>query len=254
MLIALTRAVPPSITRCELTHLVREPIDLDVARVQHRRYEEALSALGFAVQRLPAEPDLPDSVFVEDMAVVLREVAIVARPGAESRRAECPSVAEALGAHRRLAFIEPPGTLDGGDVLSVGSRLFVGLSGRTNEEAIRQLRAIVSPLGYEAHPVPVSGCLHLKSAVTQVAPGAVLLNPARLDAAAFAGFERIDVHPEEPLAANALWLGEVVLFPSAYPRTLRRLEERGLAVHVVDAGELAKAEGGLTCCSLLIRA
>ncbi|NJD09826.1 MAG: dimethylargininase [Gemmatimonadetes bacterium] len=252
MISALTRAVPPSITRCELTHLARQPIDLQLADEQHRRYEQALAALGCAIRRLPPEPELPDSVFVEDTAVVLPELAIMARPGVASRRAEVASVAAVLGEQRPLAFIEAPGTLEGGDVLRLGSRIFIGRSGRTNDEGIGQVRALGARFGYTVEAVDLAGCLHLKSAVTAVAEGAVLLNPAWIDAGVFARFERIEVHPEEPWAANVLWHGEGVLCAAAYPRTRERLEQRGLRVQELDVSELAKAEAGLTCCSLLL--
>jgi dimethylargininase len=252
MLIALTRAVPPSIVRCELTHLEREAIDLARATEQHRRYEEALGELGCTVQRLPPAPELPDSVFVEDTAVVLPELAVIARPGAEPRRTEVALVAEALRPYRRPAFIEAPGTLDGGDVLHLGSRIWVGLSERTNSDGHRQLERMVSGLGYEVRSVAVGGCLHLKTAVTQVGGRTVLLNPAWIDAAAFDGLDHVEVHPEEPFAANALRVGEVLLYPAAFPRTRERLEERGFTVRTVEADELAKAEAGLTCCSVLV--
>ena len=252
MLVALTRAVPPSIVHCELTHLDRAPIDPTRAAEQHRRYEEALAALGCTVRRLPPTPELPDSVFVEDAAVVLPEVAVVARPGAESRRGETASVAEALREHRPLAGIEAPGTLDGGDVLRLGDRIWVGLSRRTDAEGIRQLRGIVAPYGYRVTAVPVTACLHLKTAVTAVSDDAVLLNPAWVDPEAFAGVERIEVDPAEPFGANALRVGGAVLYPAAHPRTRLRLEHRGLRVRTVEADELEKAEAGVTCCSILV--
>jgi dimethylargininase len=250
--VALTRPVPPSISRCELTHLSRAPIDPTRATEQHRAYEEALAALGCTVRRLPAAPDLPDSVFVEDLAVVLPEIAVVARPGPASRRQEVPPVARALEEYRPLAFIEPPGTLDGGDVLCVGSRIYVGLSDRTNADAIRQLRALTAPYGYEVRDVAVSGCLHLKTAVTRVARSVVLLNPEWVDAELFDGLERIEVDPAERFAANALLIGDQVLLAAGFPGTRKRLEASGLTVHTIPADELAKAEGGLTCSSILI--
>lgn len=252
MLIALTQAVPPSIVHCELTHLERESIDLARAAEQHCRYEEALAELGCTLQRLPPTPELPDSVFVEDTAIVLPEIAIITRPGAESRRPEVASVAEALRPYRALAFIEAPGTLDGGDVLRVGSRIYVGQSDRTNSEGIRQVEEIASSFGYEVRSVTVSGCLHLKTAVTQVAHDAVLLNPAWINADVFDGLDCIEVHPAEPFAANALRVGPVLLYPAAFPRSRERLEQRGFAVRAVEADELAKAEAGLTCCSILV--
>ena len=167
----------PSLARCELTHLSREFIDVDRARAQHRAYEDGLRALGCDVRRLPTEPDLPDAVFVEDTAVVFDELAVVARPGAPSRRAEVPSVAAALASFRALEEIRPPGTLDGGDVLVLGRDVFVGLSTRTNEDGVGQLRRALVPRGYAVRPLAVRSCLHLKSAVTRVGPSAVLLNP-----------------------------------------------------------------------------
>jgi dimethylargininase len=251
-LLALTRPVPPSIARCELTHLAREPIDPARAAAQHRAYEAALAALGCTLVRLPPAPEHPDSVFVEDTAVVLDEVAVLARPGAESRRGELEVVAEALRPHRPRARIAAPGTLDGGDVLRVGRHIYVGASGRTNAEGIRQLAEIAGAHGYTVHPVPVAGCLHLKTAVTQVGEGTLLLNPEWVSPASFEGLDRIEVDPTEPFAANAVLVGGAVLLPAAYPRTRARLEARGIEVRTVEADELAKAEGGLTCCSILV--
>ena len=252
MLIAITREVGAGIVRCELTHLERLPIDLARAKDQHHRYEECLAALGCEVRRLPDEPDLPDAVFVEDAAVVLDEIAVITRPGAESRRAETASVAGALEAFRPLGRIEPPGTLDGGDLLRVGKRIFIGRSGRSNRDGIDQMRALARPLGYDVEEVPVHGCLHLKSAVTQVGPDALLIQRKWVDPAPFTGLDLIDVDPGEPFAANALLVGGRVVHPAAYPRTRARLEARGIAVRSVDVSELAKAEGSVTCCSLIL--
>jgi dimethylargininase len=252
MKIAMTREVSPAIARCELTHLPRLPIDGALAREQHHRYEACLSELGYAVLRLPAEPDLPDSVFVEDAAVVLDELAVLTRPGAPSRRAETASIAAALEPYRTLAPIEPPAVLDGGDVLRVGGTLYVGLSGRTDEAGAAQLARMLEPLGYVVRRVAVSGCLHLKSAVTAIAPETVLVNPAWVSPADLAGLTIVEIDPSEPHAANALRAGDAVIYPAAFPRTRRRLEERGLRIVEVDLSELAKAEGAVTCCSLLI--
>ncbi|HET8645046.1 MAG TPA: arginine deiminase-related protein [Vicinamibacteria bacterium] len=251
-LVALTRELSPTIGDCELTHVPRQPIDVERARAQHWAYEAGLRDLGCEVRRVAPAPGLPDAVFVEDAAVVLDEVAVITRPGAASRRAETASVASALAALRRLAHIEEPATLDGGDVLVVGRRVFAGLSSRTNAEGVAQLRALLGPLGLAVEGVPVRGCLHLKSAVTAFGPEALLLNPAWVDGGAFAGLEQVHVDPAEPLAANCLRVGDTVLFPAAFPRTRRLLEERGVAVRTLDVSELARAEGALTCCSLLV--
>jgi dimethylargininase len=253
-LIALTRAVPPSMADCELTHLDREPIDIAEATKQHAAYEAALRSLGCRVERLEPTPSMPDSVFVEDTAVVLDELAIITRPGAESRRGETPSVVAALQRYRTLLTITEPGTIDGGDVLRVGRRIFIGISTRTSEAAVAQFTQFVAPYGYSVTPVEVRGVLHLKSAVTQLGTNARVFNQARVDGAAFEAYDLVDVDSAEPDAANALLIGERVVFPSNFPRTLARITARGFDVTTVDASELAKAEGALTCCSLIVRA
>jgi dimethylargininase len=250
--IAFTRSVAPTIVDCELTHLNREPIDFARAAEQHGLYERELIAVGCVIQRLPDLPELPDSVFVEDTAVVLPEIAIVARPGAASRRPEVDSVADALRPHRPLKFIEPPGTLDGGDALVIGSTIYVGESARTNSEGIRQLGDFASAYGYSVRPVKVSRCLHLKSAVTRVSEDLILVNSAWVDSSFFKDMHQIEVHPSEPFGANALWIGENVIYPASYEKTRARLEEAGLKVQLVETDELQKAEGGVTCCSILI--
>jgi dimethylargininase len=250
--IALTRPVPDSLAACELTHVPRLPIDVRLARTEHDAYERLLASLGCEVERLPAAHDQPDSVFVEDAALVLDELAIVARPGAPSRRGETAGVATALASYRRLAFISAPGTLDGGDVLRLDRTLHVGVGGRTSDDGVRQLQDLAGPYGYDVQPMAVSGCLHLKSAVTAVAPGVVLANPAWVDVAQLDASRVLDVHPSEPAAANALWIGETIVCAAAYPRTAARLEAAGLRVRLVDVSELAKAEAGVTCCSVIV--
>lgn len=246
-MIAVTRDVSPSVALCELTHLERTPIDYERASMQHREYRRLLASLGCEVIALSADPAYPDCVFIEDAAVVLDDLAVITRPGAESRRGETRAVADALEAYRPLVHIEAPATLDGGDVLVLDDRIYVGLSARTNEAAIGQLRRHTRR---DVIPVRVDGCLHLKSAITRVSRNALLVNREWIDAAPFAGWTLIDA--EEPFGANALRIGDAVVYPSAFPRTLARLRSLGLDVHTVDADELAKAEGGVTCCSLLI--
>jgi dimethylargininase len=250
--VAITRAVSPAIASCELTHLARRPIDLERARQQHRAYEQALIAAGGVVERLESDERMPDSVFVEDVAIVFDELALIARPGAASRRCETAAVADALGQYRPLAMIDAPATLDGGDVLAVGRDVFVGLSTRTNNAAVEQMRALLEPRGYAVHAITVRGCLHLKSAVTALDDATLLVNRPRLDGEPFARFALVEVDPSEPSAANALRLPDRVVFPAAFPRTAERLAARGFRVELVDASELAKAEGALTCCSLIV--
>lgn len=251
MHIAITRPVSASIARCELTHLRRQPIDVSLAGEQHRLYERCLTELGCQVERLPEEPDLPDAVFVEDTAIVLDEVAIISRPGAKSRRAETASTARGLAPYRELVFIQPPGTLDGGDVLRMGKNLYIGISERSNRAGIEQTQAYAARFGYRVVPIEVQGCLHLKSAVTQVGENSLLVNPTWVEGGTFGEVELIEVHPQEPMGANALLVGETVVYPAAFRRTRARLEEHDIRVRTVEVSELQKAEGGVTCCSLI---
>jgi dimethylargininase len=254
MLTAITRAVSPDIVHCELSFIDRQPIDLAVAQEQHHAYKKLLGKLGARVISLPAEPALPDSMFVEDPAIVLDELAVILPLGTETRRPEAQSLAHALARFRKLEFVSLPGTVEGGDVLCIGRRLFVGLTQRSNAEGIRQLAAILAPYNYDVIAVPVTGCLHLKSAVTNLGRNTLLANRAWFDGAALAGHEWIDVDPAEPHAANALALGGTIIFPASFPRTRARIESRGFSVTSIDISELQKAESGLTCSSLLFEA
>jgi len=236
--VAITRAVSPALGACELTHVARVPIDVELARAQHRAYEQALIDAGYRVERLDTGPDMPDSVFVEDIAVVFDELAIITRPGAESRRRETPAVAEALAAYRPLHVIQPPGT--------------VGRSSRTNDPAIAQMRQLLGPRGYTVCDTEVRGCLHLKSAATALDDDLLLVNRDWIDRAAFGGFTLVDVDPEEPAAANALRLADRIMVSASFPRTADCLRRRGLQLAIVEASEVAKAEGAVTCCSLIV--
>jgi dimethylargininase len=251
MLTAITRAVSSAIVNCELTFVKRQPIDLSKARDQHRAYEQLLEKLGARVHSLPAEPDLPDSMFVEDPAIVLDELAVILPLGTESRRPEAASLARALAPFRKLAYITAPGIIEGGDVLRIGRTLYVGLTKRTNPEGVRQLAAIVGAYNYKVIAVPVSGCLHLKSAVTYLGRNYLLANIAWFDSTLFDRYEWVDVAPEEPQAANALALGDTVIFPASFPQTRAQIEAAGFDVTALDISELQKAESGLTCSSLL---
>jgi len=183
-MIAVTRDVSPSINACELTHLQPERIDVVRAAQQHEEYRALLGSLGHEVIRIPADPAYPDCVFIEDTAIVLDDLAVITRPGAPSRRGETVAVAEVLAQYRPLAYIEAPATIDGGDVLVLDDRIFVGVSLRTNEAALAQLRLHTRR---EVIPVNVHGCLHLKSAITRVSRDALLVNREWIDVAPFAG-------------------------------------------------------------------
>jgi len=251
MITAITRQVSPSISKCELTHLDRQPIDLPTAIAQHHQYEHALRELGVEVISLPAEPDLPDSVFVEDTALVLDEIAILTRPGADSRKPEVTSIARTLSHYRELEAIQPPGTLDGGDILQTNRVIYVGISTRSNLSAIQQLQSYLKQFGYQVRGIQVKGCLHLKSAVTAVSEDTLLINPAWVDMLDFMDHKLIKIDPSEPYAANTVRIGDVLLYQPAFPKTAHRLEAAGFNLKMVDASELGKAEGALTCCSLV---
>jgi len=251
MLTAITRAVSPAIVNCELSFISRQPIDLETARAQHHAYEGLLEKSGARVVSLPAEPNLPDSMFVEDPAIVLDELAVIFPLGTESRRPEAASLAQAIGKFRKLEYVMLPGTLEGGDILRIGRKLFVGVTRRSNAEGIRQLAAILAPFDYEVIAVAVTGCLHLKSAVTALGGATLLANRAWFDPAPFSAFRFIEVDPAEPHAANALALANTIILPASFPRTRSRIEAAGFPVTTLDISELQKAESGLTCSSLL---
>ena len=249
---ALTRPVPASLARCQLTHLDREPIDIARAVEQHRHYEAALRAMGCTIRQLPAADDLPDSVFVEDVAIVLDEIAVITRPGAESRRGERESVAPVLSEYRELVTVGAPGTIDGGDLLRLGETLFVGLSSRTNEDGVKQLARFVERFGYSVQAVQTRACLHLKSAATALAADRVLCNPAWVDEKYFEGIDVVYIAADEPRAANVLCLGNSIVCSAGNERTIADLRGRGYSVIPIDVSELAKAEAGITCCSLIV--
>jgi len=254
MLTAVTRKVSSSLANCELSFIDRKPIDMEKARAQHHNYESLLEKLGARVISLPEEQDLSDSMFVEDPAIVLDEIAVICPLGTETRRKESASIASALEPYRKLAYVKLPGMLEGGDVLRTGKKIFVGLTQRSNAEGIRQFAVIAGQYGYDLTAVPVTGCLHLKSAVTYLGRNVLLGNREWFQWNRFGGFDWVDVDPTEHHAGNALALGETIVFPASFPKTRARIEAKGFHVEPLDISELQKAESGLTCSSLLFDA
>src|ERR1035437_2284437 len=254
MLRALTRQVGATFAACELTFLDRQPIDVAKAIEQHRAYEACLAELGADVISLPADPQFPDGIFVEDPAIVLDEVAIVTRPGAESRRGETERIAQVLPPSRNPRCTREPATLEGGDVVHIGKTLYVGLSQRTNREGISQLAELLHPFGYRVVPVDVNGCLHLKSGACWAGGDMILANRQWIDASAFRDFSIIDIAPDEPSAADVLPIGNTLLMPSNFVHTSEILAAAGIDVRPIDVSELQKAEAGVTCMSLLFEA
>jgi dimethylargininase len=233
-----------------VTHISRTPVDVALARAQHEAYAGALAASGWTVRQAPAADDCPDSVFVEDVVVVCEDLAVLTRPGAPARRAEVAGAAEAVGSlGLRMARIEAPGTLDGGDVLQVGSTVYVGRGGRTNGAGIRQLRALLAPLGRTVIAVPLGNVLHLKSAVTALPDGTFLILPQLVPAGLFPAVRPV----EEEGGCHVVPLGgDRVLIAASAPGTAGLLEDLGFTPVVVDIGEFEKLEGCVTCLSVLL--
>jgi dimethylargininase len=252
MTVAITRDVSSRFNECEITHIDRTPIDLEVARKQHKEYIKALSELGCQLVELPEEADLPDSVFVEDTAVILPEVAIITRPGADSRKPEIESIEKAVSPYRKIVHVTEPGTIDGGDVLVLGKNIYIGLSTRSNQTAIEQIQKLLDPYEYKVIGVEMHDCLHLKTAVTGVEENTILINKNWVDLHHFRNFDCIEVDASEPFAANCLPVNGEIIFPTEFPKTSAKLKTRGYKIRPVTVGELAKAEGAVTCCSLII--
>lgn len=254
-LIALLHVPSPRMNDAVRTHVAHETID--VARVieQHDAYRRMLEGCGMTVHVLDESREHPDCVFIEDTAIVLDELAILTSMGAPSRAREPAGIEPALRRFRsEVVRIEPPATIEGGDVLRVGRKLLVGVTSRTNARGIAALSEIVRPHGYVVMPVRVSGCLHLKTACTALPDGTLLINPAWVDLGALIGFELLGVHEDEPHAANVLLAGDVVCTSSASPGTVAEIRRRGFDVRTTDLSELAKAEGCTTCLSLVFAA
>ncbi len=249
---ALVRPPGPRLNEGIVTHIERRPIDPRVALDQWREYVDALDACGWDLIEVPAAPDCPDAVFVEDTVVVYGSTAVISRPGAESRRPETLDVEKALGAFgMSVNHITPPGTLDGGDVLKVGDTVFVGRGGRTNGDGIRQLRRILTPLGASVVAVPISTVLHLKSAVTALPDGTVIGYPPLVDDPAI--FPRFLAVPEESGAHVVVIDSTRLLMAADAPRSAQLFRELGYEPIIVDIGEYQKLEGCVTCLSVRIR-
>jgi dimethylargininase len=248
----LTRLPSHRMADAELTHIERLPIDIALADRQHEAYRNALAATGVRVIALPALDDHPDGAFVEDVLLSLPETSVLCRPGSASRRGEVLPIEGVLPADRPSVRISGPGTLDGGDVLRVGKQIFVGRSMRTNAAGIMQLANIVRGYEYEVTMVEVRGALHLKTAVTSLAPDLLLFNPDWIDVRVFDNWHRIAVAPGEDFAANSLEVGNHIFMAAAYPATAERVAAAGLAVTSIDISEFAKAEAGLTCLSVVV--
>lgn len=250
--LAVTRAVSPEIARCELTFLEREPIDYALATEQHEQYRAMLKECGLEVVVVPADERHPDCCFIEDTAVVFDEVAIITRMGTAARRGEEHAVESTLKRYRRTEKVQPPATVDGGDVLHLGRTVFIGRTERTNDAGIDAVRRFLVPFGYRVVPVEVTGCLHLKSACTAIDDETILANPHWANFEPFAGLRKVWIPDDEPGGADVLQFNDVVCMHSGFPRTCGLVRSLGVTVHTVDLSEFVKAEAGPTCLSLLL--
>jgi dimethylargininase len=251
-MLAITNVPSPKLHVCERTFVAHEPIDYQRALAQHAAYCDALRDCRARVVKLNVNADQPDGTFIEDTAVVLDEVAVLASMGAASRRNELRAIEPILREHREIVRIDPPASLEGGDVLRVGRTLLVGVSCRTNHAGIALFAAIGERLGYRVVPILIRECLHLKTACTALPDGRLLLNPAWINPSALSDFELLDVPTEEPWAANVCPVNSTVLVAAAHQRTAEIIDSLGFHVRAVELSEFAKAEGGVTCLSLLI--
>ncbi len=251
-MLALTHIPSPNLQQCQRTYVAAAGIDQVLANQQHDSYCRMLRRLGADVRTLDVNRDWPDSVFIEDTAIVLDEVAILTSMGAASRRLEPAGIELELRRYREVERIELPATIEGGDVLRVGRTLLVGQSLRTNAAGITALQALGRRYGYEVRSVPVGRCLHLKSACTALPDGRLLVNPDWVDRSALCGFELVGVPEQEPDGANVLVVDHCVCLPAAHPATINRVLDLGFEVDSVDLSEFAKAEGSVTCLSLLV--
>jgi dimethylargininase len=248
----LVRTPSPRLAEGEITHIDRTPIDFDLAEDQWDAYVSALANEGWDTVEVDAAPDHPDSVFVEDAIVVFGSTAVITSPGAESRRGEIEAVERAARSLRlRIERIQSPGLLDGGDVLKVGSTVYVGRGGRTNAEGIRQLRAITANLGYTVVAVPMTKALHLKTAVTALPDGTVIGYLPLIDDVSV--FDRFLAVPEAHGTAVVVLAPDAVLMSSAAPATAELIRELGYRVETVDISEFERMEGCVTCLSVRVR-
>jgi dimethylargininase len=249
---ALVRAPSASFVNCIQENRPPETIDLERAQIEHHRYCELLEELGLELIQIPPDERFPDGCFVEDTAVVVGQEALILNMGAPSRLGEAAGVKAVLGKLRRVHDMMPPATMDGGDVLVMGTKLYVGLSRRTNEAGCRTLERMAGPAGYEVVPVPIRNILHLKSACTSPGGDHVVVAPGFFDASILSRYRRIAVPPEEAYAANCLAVNGRVLVSDGYPRTRSLLEGAGFETIATAMSEFRKGGGSLTCLSVIL--
>jgi len=249
--IALTRGISAGIDRCEVSFINRVAIDVQKMKQQHRAYEEMLRSMGYEVIQILADDSCPDCCFIEDTALLLDEIAVITYPGSVARRGEVPGVVPTIEKYRKTLRIEPPATLEGGDVLRIGRNLYVGLTQRTNAEGVDALRTLVAPYGYKVTAVPTPGALHMKSVCTAADDRTIVADPTRVDVSPLRDYDMIEIAPEEWMGGDLLPIKGIVWMIEGFPKLKSALEARGFNVRTLNMSEFLKAEAGLTCLSLL---
>ena len=247
---AVTRKPCKNFARGLTTAVGSEPADYGLMVKQHAAYLEALTTAGLEVIVLDPLPDFPDAHFVEDTAVVTPDVAVITNPGAAARRGEAESIAPILAKFRKIERIQPPGTVDGGDVLQVGNHFFIGLSERTNKQGAEQLGRILQSHGNTWTVVAVGAGLHFKSSVNYVGRNTLLITTAFAHNKRLQGYDKIVTERDEEYAANTLLVNEHLLMPAGFPHTRRQLEPLGFKIIELEISEVRKMDGGLTCMSI----
>lgn len=250
MLLAITHLPSPRLQNCELTFLQSEAINMEKATEQHKNYRAMLERCGAKVIVLDENSTLPDSVFVEDPIIVFDEVAVLTSMGVESRRAESEVMEKVFSQYRKVERVILPAKIEGGDVLKVGKKIFVGDSARTNQKGIQALAMILKPFGYEVISVKVTGCLHLKTGATALDDGTIFINSNWVDAEAFQGFAKVEAPSDEPFGANVLKIGDILCMNEAFPKSIALIKSLGYTVDSCNISEFVKAEAGLTCMSV----
>lgn len=249
---AIVRGISATFRDAIVQHAAAAPIDVARARSQHAQYVAALRGAGLLVTELPPLDAHPDACFVEDCALVAGDTALITRSGAPTRVGEAESIARALAATHRVARTSSPATIDGGDCLRVGKTWFIGRSTRTNAEGAERVREVFGPLGYAVVEVPVRGFLHLKCVASPIDEGTAMVAEGSVDLGLFRGVETVTVPRAEAYAANAVVVNGTAIIAAGYPSTRAALERRGLGIVELALSEIAKADGSLTCMSILL--
>lgn len=248
---AIVRNVAKTYDKCVRVTDPIEKIDVGLAQEQHQAYCRVLKGLGLKLIRIEADERFPDCCFVEDPAIVIGDTAIISRMGVKSRKGEEIAVRQTMFNYKKIRWITPPGTIEGGDVLKIGRKIYIGLSERTNQSAIKKVKAIVSGYGYEVIPVRVKGMIHLKTGCTYLGNNYITMVKGQLDEKSFAGYKKIIIPKEESYSANCLTINGKILIPKGYPATKKRIEKLGFKTVELEMSEFRKGGGSLTCLSVL---